>query len=346
MIDFTPAGEPLGHSAPLHQRARLPLLGLPLEIRSNSAAVIAAAERSFGHWRGLEPELIEATEPLIVTIVVHPPAGSHAAQAARRLLKLNTQHSTPNTQFTQRAHGSCFLAASGANLLTAQMDRGVALGFVTPELVADDLALRYHVIECLALLLASWRDRTPVHAGAVVHAGRAVLLVGTSTAGKSTLCYACLRAGLQLLAEDVVYVGLRGGLRLWGNPRSIHLLPDARRLFPELADCTPEIQANGKRKLAIDVAAFGADRVRRYADRAAVCLIQRHAGQASAIEPIDPQDAADAIARQREAGFDLHQGAPAVAAALSERGAYRLHLGRALDQAVALLRQLAAAHEE
>ena len=185
-----------------------------------------------------------------------------------------------------------------------------------------------------------------MHAGAVVHAGRAVLLVGTSTAGKSTLCYACLRAGLQLLAEDVVYVGLRGGLRLWGNPRSIHLLPDARRLFPELADCTPEIQANGKRKLAIDVAAFGADRVRRYADRAAVCLIQRHAGQASAIEPIDPQDAADAIARQREAGFDLHQGAPAVAAALSERGAYRLHLGRALDQAVALLRQLAAAHEE
>ncbi|HEX9371248.1 MAG TPA: hypothetical protein VF897_09585, partial [Roseiflexaceae bacterium] len=313
MIDFTPASDPLGHSAPINQRACFPLLGLPLEIRSNSAAVIAAAERSFSQWRGLEPGLIEAAEPLIVTIVVHRLADSCQQS------KLKTQNSRLKTHFIQRVHGSCFIAASGANLLTAQMDRGVALASVTPDLVADDLALRYHIIECLALLLASWRDRTPVHAGAVVHAGRALLLVGPSAAGKSTLCYACLRAGFQLLAEDVVYVGMRAGLRLWGNPWRIHLLPDARRLFPELAGRAPEIQANGKRKLAVDVAAFGADRVRRHVERAAVCLIERHSGQASAAELIDPQCAANALTSLREAGFDLHQDTPAVAAALAER---------------------------
>jgi hypothetical protein len=58
-IPFTSATDPLGHSAPLDQRATFPLLGVPLEIRSNSSAVIAAAERAFGGWRGLEPEVVE-----------------------------------------------------------------------------------------------------------------------------------------------------------------------------------------------------------------------------------------------------------------------------------------------
>src|SRR5262249_23698400 len=201
-----------------------------LEVRSNSAAVIAAAERSFGHWRQLEAQLIAPTDPLIVSIVVHPPTiGSPPAAVDNRQLKLTTHNSQLTTQFIQRVHGDCFIASSGANLLTARMDHGQALGFVTPDLLADDVHFRYHVLECLALLLASWRDRTPIHAAAVIHTRRVALLVGPSAIGKSTLCYACARAGFSLLAEDVVYVSLRDRPRLWGNPWRIHLLPDAPR---------------------------------------------------------------------------------------------------------------------
>jgi len=356
-ISFSPATDPLGHTAPLDQRASFPLLGLPLEIRSNSAAVIAAAERSFGHWRQLEAQLIAPTDPLIVNIVVHPPTiGSQPAAVDHRQLKLSTQDpvlepfvaaqgklregSELKAQFIQRVHGDCFIASSGANLLTARMDHGQALGFVTPALLVDDVHFRYHVLECLALLLASWRDRTPIHAAAVMHSGRAALLVGPSAIGKSTLCYACARAGFSLLAEDVVYVSLRDRPRLWGNPWRIHLLPDAPRLFPELADLSPRMLANGKRKLAIDVAGLGRAQPHCHADSAVVCLVRRSHGQPSALAPIDPRAAVVALSRDLEAGFDLHSGARAVAEALTQCGAYQLDLGDDLEGAVELLRGL------
>ncbi len=326
-ILYTPAADLLGHTAPLDQRARFPLLGLPLEIRSNSPAVIAAAEQSFGRWRDLAPELIEPSDPLIVDLIVHTAHG-------------DDQRSTPQAHFIQRVHGDWFIASSGANLLTARRDHGQALGFVTPELVADNAHFRYNVLECLALLLASWRDRAPIHAGAVAHAGRAALLVGPSGSGKSTLCYACARAGLSLLAEDVVYVGRRDRLRLWGNPWRIHLLPDAPRLFPELNDRPVQIQANGKRKLAVDVADLGSALLHCHAERAVVCLVRRHAGHASTLTPIEPQAAVAALSHNLEAGFDLSTGAGVVAEALAAGGAYRLDVGSDLAGAVELLREM------
>ena len=326
-ILYTRASDLLGHTAPLDQRAYFALLGLPLEFRSNSPAVIAAAEQAFGRWRDLAPELIEPSDPLIVDLIVHP---AH----------VNDHSSMPQAQFIPRVHGDWFIASSGANLLTARRDHGHALGFVTPELVADNAHFRYNVLECLALLLASWRDRTPIHAGAVAHAGRAALLFGASGSGKSTLCYACARAGLSVLAEDVVYVGLRDRLRLWGNPWRIHLLPDAPRLFPELTDRPVQIQANGKPKLAVDVADLGTTLLHCQAESAVVCLVRRHDSHASTLTPIEPQVAAAALSHNLEAGFDLNSSTGIVAAALAASGAYQLDVGSNLAGAVDLLREM------
>jgi hypothetical protein len=379
-IPFTPATDALGHSAPLDQRATFPLLGVPLEIRSNSPAVIAAAERAFGGWRGLEPEVIEPAEPCVISIVVHeeqrtknkeqndrnqePRTVESQLSVVNRQLHLATGNGISNgtvmsyhasaalgprppapdprppTPFVQRLHGDCFLASDGASMLMAQRDHGYALAFVTPELVADESRLRHHVIELLGLLLAAYRDRLPVHAGAVVRRGRAVLLVGRSTAGKSTLCYACLRGGFQLLAEDVVYVSMRRGLRLWGVPWQIHLLPDAVRHFAELADLPGTHQANGKFKLAVETAAFGADRSCRYVERAVVCIVERHGGVSSTLEPIDPGIPIAALTHDLESGFDLYGDPRAAAEALVADGAYRLNVGSDLAGAVALLKEL------
>src|SRR5258706_16456777 len=70
-LPFTPATDALGHTALLDQRASFPLLGVLVEIRSNSPAVIVAAERAFGGWRGLEPEVIEPGRLCVVNVVVH-----------------------------------------------------------------------------------------------------------------------------------------------------------------------------------------------------------------------------------------------------------------------------------
>lgn len=327
-MNYTPATDQLGHSAPLEHSLSLPLLGVPLTMRSNSARVLALAERALGHWRELAPALIEPGPPLRVDFVVHPDDAQPEATARV-------------ADFVFRAHGDTFLAASGANLMSAAMAEGHALAFVTPALVADEASLRTDVIERLALLLSTRRDRIPVHAGAVVRNGRAVLLVGSSRVGKSTLCYACVRAGFQLLAEEVVQVSLAQGLRLWGNSTQLHLLPDAPRFFPELADTPAGARLDGK--LTVDLAALAPARLVTHAETALVCLLERRTGQASELEPIPAALAAAALSDIREPGFNpLRDQALAAATALVAGGAYRLRVGNNPSTAVALLEHLTA----
>lgn len=319
--DFLAAQSQLGHDAPLEYAMSAPLLGLPLLLRSNSPAVMAAAERAFGGWRSLDPALIEQAPPLRVDLVVHGALGERGPGL------------TPTSHVF---HGESYIAAGAGSLLSAHTGRGEGLAFVSPALAADEPNLRHGVIECLALLLASAHDRTPVHAGAVVRNGRAALLIGPSMRGKSTLCYACVRAGFSLLAEDVVYVSQSRGLRLWGNPNRIHLLPDARRYFPELRAIEPQVQANGKHKLAVTVAD---EQLERSAERAIICLLERRLGQTSTLDRLPTAEAIFALAQSNEPGFDLYSRDRA-AAALAAGGAYRLVMGSELSGAVALLEQV------
>ncbi|GAB4424539.1 MAG: hypothetical protein OHK0015_03460 [Chloroflexi bacterium OHK40] len=325
---FAPAADLLGQSAPLDEVLEVPLLGVPVVYRSNSAAVIATAASAFQRWRQLPPALIDAGPAARVDVVVHLP-GSAGLPLAH------------DERFVFRAHGRTFLAAAGASVLTAQLDHGYALAFVTPALAADEASLRRNVLECLGFLLVNMRDRTPVHAAGVVRNGRAVLLVGASMAGKSTLCYACVRAGFSLLAEDTVCVSLARGLRVWGHPGPIHLLPDAPRFFPELAGIEPRMLANGKLKLTVDVSALGSERLVTHAERVALCFVERSSGQASRLEPLPAVEAAAALSDPREPGFDLlRDQAPTVAAALAASGAYRLRVGSDPGTAVTLLKHL------
>ncbi|MHB0875047.1 MAG: HPr kinase/phosphorylase [Anaerolineae bacterium] len=320
--EFAMASDALGRTAPLVYQAAYPLLGKPVLVRSNSPVVLHAAEQSFSGWRRLEPCLIEEGSPLTVDVIVHP--GERGPGP-----------------FVQRFHGACYLAASGADVLTAQVDDGRALAFVTPALAADAPALRHQVLECLALLLATRHDRTPLHAGAVVARGTAVLLAGRSLAGKSTLTYACLRQGMRLLADDVVYVSRRGGLRLWGQPSAVHLLPDAANIFPELADTTPRVQANGKVKITVDVARLGPDSVSLHAERAVVCLLRRGDSRHSGLHRVGAEEAVAAFCRDLESGFDLLPADEALVRALAGTGTYVLEVGSDLAEAASLTEQIA-----
>jgi hypothetical protein len=101
-----------------------------------------------------------------------------------------------------------------------------------------------------------------------------------------------------------------------------------------------QIQANGKRKLVVDVADLGNTLLHCHAERAVICLVRRHTSYASTLTPIEPQLAAAALSRNLEAGFDLNYRTRVVAEALATGGAYQLDVGGNLAGAVDLLREM------
>jgi HPr Serine kinase C-terminal domain len=76
-----------------------------------------------------------------------------------------------------------------------------------------------------------------VHAAALAVGDRGVLLAGTSGAGKSTLAVALVRAGLQFLGDDFVFLARHPAAppRVLAFPDEIDLNEASVRLFPQLS---------------------------------------------------------------------------------------------------------------
>ena len=83
----------------------------------------------------------------------------------------------------------------------------------------------------LARLLA--RGIYAFHAGAVVHSGVALALVGRSGQGKTTLTLGLLRRGMGLLSDELTVVE-PSARRIVPYHRSLHLRPGTLDLIPEL----------------------------------------------------------------------------------------------------------------
>ena len=87
------------------------------------------------------------------------------------------------------------MVADADNFGVADFDNGRTRMVVSTAAVRYPLYLRQFFLECAAGGHIATLHVTPVHAGCVVLEGRGVLLCGDSGAGKSSLSYACARAG-------------------------------------------------------------------------------------------------------------------------------------------------------
>ncbi len=179
-----------------------------------------------------------------------------------------------------------------------------------------------------------------VHGAAVVRDGRAILLRGPSGSGKTTLAYAAARSRFQALAEDVVWIDLAAGL--WrGMPWCFHLLPDAPRLFPELAGLPAVPGSAGKIKLEVDLDAMRPGSTVTEAEPGPIVLLER--GAENALEPVGPAEALDLWRRCPAGTEESFPGYHRHVEALLENGAWRLRLGTdltALETALNLLETL------
>ncbi|HEX2092268.1 MAG TPA: hypothetical protein VHG28_07685 [Longimicrobiaceae bacterium] len=292
--------------------AELSLMGIPTCFEADHPELREAALAAYGVWPRGE--------------------GAGGPGAIRIRLGLGSGEAGEGTPEV-RVEGARLVLAGGGMRGEADAGRREAVCIVPPDLLADPHRLAAEVLDTLVLFLLTRTGRVPVHATGVVLGETAVVLAGRSGSGKSTLALTALRAGLPVLSDDTVYVQTEPRLRVWGFPRPIHLLPDAKSVGPD--DGGVLRQRGGRWKVAHPAGEWTGEPV---ADRAVLVLLER--GGEVALRRIGAEDAVREVTASLEPGFDhFREQLPAAVRALAAGGAWRLTLSADPGAALAALRE-------
>jgi hypothetical protein len=212
-------------------RATFYPLGFPLILETNSADVIQAMSEGWGPF----PQEFE-TAPMRFCLGVA--ADEKAALPAA-------------VTFRSREH-MMSIFADADNFVVCDFNQNFAFGWVTQSVAANYPFLRYHFLSAAVLSMVQQLALAPLHSALIVRNGCGVALFGESFAGKSTLAYACARAGWTFVCDDSAFlVRDQAGRYAIGDPYTIRLRADAGRLFSELAGRLEVVRPNGK--LGIEV---------------------------------------------------------------------------------------------
>jgi hypothetical protein len=225
---------------PYLYRVEMPLsaeffpLGFPVRVRTNSAEVLAAAEES---WGSFAREFRTPTIQMNVGVQQQDATECPAAPGCRARRHLMLRIADPD------------------NFYIADLMQGYSLVWLTSAAVAHRSYLRYHFLESAALCHIANRYSAPVHAGCVERHGRGVLLCGDSGAGKSSLSFACARAGWTYITDDASFVlHARENRRVVGNCHTVRFRPSAANLFAEVAGRPVTPRAVGKPSIELATA--------------------------------------------------------------------------------------------
>ncbi len=268
--------DPLGHTEPLPLAEHFHPLGFPLVLRTNSSHIVEACRQSWGEFgRAFE------TTPIELRVIVGE--GPQPEQARMPVLL--------GPSFRSQGH-LLALVLDQDNFALCDLDRGFGFACLAAPVARDHLYTSFHFLDSLAYTSICQRYVTPIHAACVARDGAGILLVGGSRAGKSSLAWACARAGFAYVSDDSTFLLRRSEEpTLIGRPHRMRFRPDAVELIPELAGL-PRLQTViGKESFEIrtgDVAGFTtAPRCRP----AAVVFLDRQPGAATELTPVDPQEA-------------------------------------------------------
>ena len=313
--------DPFHHDVPLPLRLKVFPLGFPVELATNSEAILAAADQSWGSFRMAYPEA-----PVSIHLAV---TNDPDAQIPLR------------PQFHSHQH-MMSIVSDARNQVICDFNRNCAFGWLTTQVAEDTEFLRLHFLEAAAMVVVVQAYLAPLHGGLVTKNGVGIALCGESFAGKSTLSYACARSGWTFIADDGTFL-LRNREDRYavGNPHSLRLREDARDLFPELADRRVALRMNGKWGMEVPTSELPFSTANGCSIDHMVFL-RRSSGTSARLKTMDPQGALAWLEQSVLYG-------PAEAQA-SQRQAYRRLLGAGLwelhysdlDEAIELLNQLGA----
>jgi hypothetical protein len=206
-------------------------LGFPVRLETNSREVIEAAKEGWS-------EFTQAFDgpPLRLCLGV--------IDSGQPVLTLKSV-------FSAREHLAT-LFADPANFVVCDFRENFSFGWVTRGLAMDHSLLRYRFLLPTAHMMAEQKALAPVHAALVAKDGAGVMLCGDSMAGKSTLAFACARAGWSYVTDDGTFL-VRGEADRYaiGDFSNVRLREDAVRFFPELGNRMAVVRPNGKVALEI-----------------------------------------------------------------------------------------------
>ena len=294
-------------------------MGFQLRIVSNSRSVTGAAEASFG--------------------LFGPEVASGAPDLTFHLYEHAINDGIPGNPIFRTEGPLVYQTTGRDSVLVADREKGLAYGYFSRTTLHDRAFFRWHFLDLALFFMLEWRGFLGVHGAAICKNGKALLLRGPSGHGKSTLTYAAARDRFQALAEDVVWIGSNNDL-WWGMPSSFHLLPDAKELFPELRSHRALVQLNGERKIPVDLRRVRPGSVVTSGRPGPVVMMRRIQCRACRLEKLALDDAfgewLSGCATKEQEATDYERRV----FSLLRCGAYRLHLGDDIEQALDLLEPL------
>ncbi len=218
---------------PLLRRIEMPLaaqhypLGFRVDVITNSEQVLAAARESWSRF----PAKPSLQSPLRLQFGVAE----------------NSSSQCPPAPLCRAQKHLLSMVADQENFATCDLERGFAFAWLSKGAERRRSYLRYHFLEAAALVLLAASRVTPLHAACVSFAGCGMLLFGDSGAGKSSLAFACARAGWTYTTDDASYLlNGREDRLVVGNSHQIRFRPSAAQLFPELQGLSVTPRATGK----------------------------------------------------------------------------------------------------
>jgi hypothetical protein len=209
-------------------------LGFATELRTNSAEVLSQAR---DQWSMSEKQF--DIEPIRVD--VHVVEGDSTE--------------CPPTPICRIMYPLVINVADKDNYSIVDLERGNTQITVSRAAEKHSSYLKYFFLLSSPLCHIATRYATTVHAGCVALSGCGVLLCGDSGAGKSSLSYACARAGWTYVSDDASYVFNGGTDRLViGASHQVRFRPSAAQLFPEMDGLELTPRAAGKPSIELPTA--------------------------------------------------------------------------------------------
>jgi hypothetical protein len=189
-------------------------LGFPIEVRTNSAAVLSQAGDLWSRYEKQFP-----TQPILVDVhVVDGDSGP-----------------CPPAPTVRTMHPVMASIADANNYSVIHLDQNRTQIVVSRIAEQQGAYLKHFFLGHSPMCHIAFRYATPVHGACVARNGRGVLLCGDSGAGKSSLSFACARAGWTYITDDASYLVNESQTRLvTGNCHQVRFRPSASELFPEV----------------------------------------------------------------------------------------------------------------